>query len=128
MQNEMPQIPDQRQSFPSNPQFDSTDTITMIIEIVFGIFGLMGMGWLYAGQFLYSGLIFGGFLVLLLIETVIIAITGGLCACLALPLNIVIAVVSGLRARDYVRQTGAKGSILYLIIGALVGISLPNVR
>jgi|GEM_PF-1956554 len=124
MQNDSPQSPNQRQSFSQYSQSDSTDTIAMIIEIVFGIFGLMGMGWLYAGNFLYSGLIFIGFVILLLIETVIIVITGGLCACLALPLNIVIAIVSGLRARDYVRQTGAKGSVLYVIIGALVGVLL----
>jgi len=96
----------------------------MIIEIVFGIFGLMGMGWLYVGNFLYAILIFAGFFILLLIEVGVITLTFGICACLFLPLNIVIAVVSGLRVRDHVRQTNAKGSVLYVIIAASIGFLL----
>jgi hypothetical protein len=103
---------------------DSTDTIAMVIEIVFGVFGLMGMGWLYVGNFLYAALIFIGFVILLTIEVVLITLTAGFCACVAFPLNLVIVIVSGLRVRDYVQRTGAKGSVLYVVIAAVVGFLL----
>ena len=113
------------------PRADSTDTIAMIIEIVFGLFGIMGMGWIYVGNLLVGGLLFVGWWVVILIvalsPTILTALTIGLGApaycCLAcmLPLNITVALVSGIRAKDYVRNTNAKGSVLYLILAAVVG-------
>ena len=114
-----PQYPPQQPYYPQ-PR-DSTDSIAMILEIIFGIFGLMGMGWLYAGNILTAVLIFIGFTILLVIEGVLSALTGGICACLAFPVNIAVAVVSGLRVQDYVRRTNARGSIVYVIIAGLIG-------
>jgi len=93
----------------------------MILEIVFGLFGLMGMGWLYAGNILTAVLVFIGFTIFLLIESGLIAVTGGLCACVALPVNIGLAVFSAFRLRDYVRRTRAQGSVLRVVVAALIG-------
>lgn len=103
---------------------ESTDTIAMIIEIVFGIFGALGMGWLYAGNITAGVLIFLGYLVLLGIELLIISFTLGFALCLIVPVNIVIAAVSGIKVRDYVRNTGARGNVIYLIVGAIGGLLL----
>lgn len=114
------------------PKAESTDTIAMIIEIVFGLFGIMGMGWIYVGNLPLGIGLFIGWLIIVLIAflspTLITTLTMGLgvvtYCCLALlpPLNIVGAIVSGIRARDYVRNTGAKGSILHLILAAIIGV------
>ena len=114
-------------SAPYQHSLDNTDTVAMILEIVFGIFGLMGMGWLYAGNILTSILIFIGFTLFLLVESGLIAITGGLCACVALPANIGIAVFSAFRVRDYVRRTGARGSVLRVVIAGLIGFLVVSV-
>jgi len=113
------------------PRADSTDTVAMIIEIVFGLFGVMGMGWIYVGNFLVGIGLFIGWLVVVLIAflspTLITALTVGIGAvtycCLALmpPAGIAVAIVSGIRLKDYVRNTGARGSVLYLLIAAIVG-------
>ncbi len=47
--------------------------------------------------------------------------TLGFAGCFILPFNIAVAVISGLKARDYVRNTGAHGSILYVIVAVVLG-------
>ncbi len=116
-----PHLPTQYQQ---QPPSDSTDTIAMIIEIIFGLFGLMGLGWLYARNFIAAIGIFIGYWVLLGIEGVIIAFSGGLCGCLFFPLNIVLIIVSGIKVRDHVRQTGVTGSIMYVIVAVVLAFLL----
>jgi hypothetical protein len=103
---------------------DSSDTIAMILEIVFGLFGILGIGWLYAGNWLVAFGVFGGFIVLVFIELGIATATLGFASCVIVPLNIAIAAISGLRARDYVRNSGATGSIAYVIIGVIIGVTI----
>jgi hypothetical protein len=103
----------------------------MVIEIVFGLFGIMGMGWIYVGR-LGTGIgLFVGWLIVVLIAilspALISALTLGLgvvtycCLVVLPPAGIAAAIVSGLRVRDYVRNTGARGNVGYLIIAAVVG-------
>jgi hypothetical protein len=115
------QHPPPQQPYYPQPQ-DNTDTVAMILEIVFGIFGIMGMGWLYAGNILTAVLIFIGFTIFVLVEAALIALTGGLCGCVAFPLNIGIAVFSAIRVRDYVRRTRSRGSVMYVIIAGIIGL------
>lgn len=105
-----------------SPSSDSSDTIAMMLEIIFGIFGILGMGWLYAGNIPIAIAAFVVFLIVAFIEMAITTATLGIAACLILPVNLAIAVISGLRARDYVRNTGAQGSVLYVVIGIILGI------
>lgn len=100
---------------------DSSDTIAMILEIIFGLCGILGMGWLYAGNIAVAIMAFVGFLIVAMGEIFVASITLGLAGCIILPINLAVAVISGFRVRDYVRNTGAKGSVLYVIIGILVG-------
>ena len=110
--------------FKQSRSSDSADAIAMVVEIIFGLFGVLGMGWLYAGNLPYAIAAFVGYGILVFIEVAIITATLGFAACVAIPLNIAIAVISGLRARDYVRNTGASGSLVVLLIGIIVGIAV----
>jgi len=100
---------------------DSSDTIAMVLEIIFGIFGILGMGWLYAGNIAIAIAAFVGFIIVAFIELAIATATLGFAGCFILPFNIAVAVISGLKARDYVRNTGAHGSILYVIVAVVLG-------
>lgn len=102
-------------------QSDSSDTIAMLVEIIFGFFGILGMGWLYAGNLTFAAIAFVGFIILVFIEMMIATATFGFALCLILPFNIIIAVISGLRVRDYVRNSGATGSVVYLAGGIILG-------
>ena len=101
---------------------DSSDTIAMMLEIIFGFFGILGMGWLYAGNIPVAVAAFIGFLIVAFIEIAISTATLGIAACCILPFNLAVAVISGLRARDYVRNTGAHGSVIYVLIGIILGL------
>ena len=101
---------------------DSSDTIAMTLEIIFGFFGILGMGWLYAGNIPIAVVLFVGFLIVAFIEMAIATATLGVAACLIIPFNLAIAIISGLRARDHVRNTGTHGSIAYVILGIVVGV------
>jgi pSer/pThr/pTyr-binding forkhead associated (FHA) protein len=124
-----PQVPAPPVPAPPNQQVyvqqqlktDSTDTITQFIETIFGIFGLVGVGWLYVGNFKRGFATLIGFMVLLMIEIPIIIFSAGLCGCIIWPLNISAVVISGLQARDYVRQTGAKGTVLNVVLAVVGG-------
>lgn len=111
---------------PNTPSYpsDSSDTIAMVLEIIFGIFGILGMGWLYAGNIPVAIAVFIGFIIVAFVELAIATVTLGTAACCIIPINIAIAIISGLRARDYVRNSGARGSILYVVIGVVVGGSI----
>jgi len=101
---------------------DSSDTIAMMLEILFGFFGILGMGWLYAGNIPMAAILFVGFLIVVFIEMAIATATLGIAACLIVPFNLAVAIISGLRARDHVRNTGAHGSVTYVILGIVVGV------
>lgn len=103
-------------------QSDSSDSIALILEIVFGFFGILGTGWLYAGNITIGLAALIGYLVLIGIETAGIFVTFGLAGCIVVPLNIAIVVVSGIKARDYVRNTGAQGNALYVVLGVAGGL------
>ena len=61
-------------------------------------------------------------MIFVLVEAALIAITGGLCSCVAFPVNIGIAIFSAIRVRDYVHRTRARGSVLYVIIAGIIGL------
>jgi hypothetical protein len=99
---------------------DSTDSIALIIEVLFGIFGALGIGWLYAGNVSMGVVALIGYLVFLFLEGIAIALTGGLAACVVVPVNLAIIVISGFKARDYVRNTGARGNFAYVVLALIV--------
>jgi len=101
---------------------DSSDIIAMVVEVLFGLFGLLGVGWLYAGKFSTAMLMFLGFFVLVFIEAVALFSTIGLATCVIIPLNLAIAVISGVRCRDYVRNSDAQVRVINVILGlTLIG-------
>ncbi|MDH5508484.1 MAG: hypothetical protein OEZ02_14780 [Anaerolineae bacterium] len=108
-------------SAPGSP--DSSDMIAMVLEIIFGFFGILGMGWLYAGNIPMAIGAFVGFLVVALIETAAILLSFGLASCIIIPINLAVAIISGIRARDYVRNSGARGSFVFVLIGIVVGVA-----
>ena len=107
------QLPVQYQA---HPEDDSTGLIALVIETIFGLFGVLGLGWLYVGNYGASLAIFIGYWILLGLELMVVGITGGLLACVTIPLNIVLVVVSGIKAREYALKTGARGSIGHVIL------------
>ncbi len=107
--------------FYATNQSDSSDTIAMLVEIIFGLFGILGMGWLYARNIPLAIAAFIGLTVFVFIEAMVAIVTLGFSLCLTVPLHFVIVAISGVRVRDHVRNTGVTGSIPHLAVGLLGG-------
>ena len=121
-QPQQPYINNQAYNNVQHTPIDSSDTIAMILEIAFGLFGILGIGWLYSGKMSRAAVVFFGYFVVVFIELTVIAATLGVAYCFVAPLNLVIAIISGIKVRDYIRQTGAHGSIVHVILGIILGL------
>ena len=101
-------------------ELDRVASNTRILEVVFGLFGGFGLGWLYAGNY--------GVAIALLIFSVFYSVIGwsiitlsiGICACIYLPISLAIAFLSGNNARAWAMKNRANGSIIRVIVGFII--------
>lgn len=89
---------------PAYPAAKKERGIALILEILPGLFGFLGIGWIYAGNLTVGLIALIGFLVFVAIEVVIAIVTLGFGACCLLPLNIIIVAVSALLLNNYIQQ------------------------
>jgi len=99
---------------------ENTSLIAIIIEIIFGMGGALGMGWLYVGNFGRAALFFIGYIVFCIVEAVLGFVTLGMAAFCFAPLNILAIAFSSIKLREYVRYTGVTGSMLYVVIAFIL--------
>ena len=79
----------------------------MIIEIIGTVLGFMGLGWLYAGRTGTGLLLLFGYWAALVVVVLLSVLTGGIFACIWLPIDIVIAVISGSMAKSALEKDNA---------------------
>jgi len=103
---------------------DTTEIIAIIIEIIFGLVGALGMGWLYVSSFGMAVLIFIGYLIFCIFETYLIVSAWGLAGFCLAPLNILAIAFSSYKLRDWIRETGASGNFLYIMIACALVVGL----
>lgn len=92
------------------PEVQGASTTALILEIIFGFFGLLGVGHVYSGRFALGILLLIGWWVFIGIGAFISSFTLGIGACLFGPLYIAVPIVSGIQARTYVQQRMETGS------------------
>jgi hypothetical protein len=79
-------------------------SIALILEILPGLFGLLGFGWIYAGN-VNSGIIWLiCFLLYTIFASIIAVFTLGISLCLSLPLSIALIVISAVNLNNYTKQ------------------------
>jgi hypothetical protein len=103
---------------------NTTEIIAIIIEILFGLVGALGMGWLYVGSFGVAALIFISYLIFCVFETYLIVVPWGLVGFCLAPLNLLAIAFSSYKLRDRIRQTGASGNFLYVLIACALVVGL----
>lgn len=81
------------------PQKDKS--LGLILEILPGIFGFMGFGWIYANQVAAGILILIGFWVWIAIAVVISMLTGGIFLCCAFPVQVGAIAISAIMLNKY---------------------------
>jgi len=122
---------------PLSPEVQSAATTALILEIVFGLFSLFGIGHVYSGRLGLGLALMVGWWVYIAAAGFISTLTGGLAGCLAIPIYIAAPIFSGIRASAYVKKVGATGSWrsvaivagggCLLIVGAICALSFIGV-
>jgi hypothetical protein len=100
--------------FPPPPQVSSAATVALVLETVFGWFGILGVGHAYSGRVLLAVVLLIGWWIYVAVAVVLLTLTVGISGCLVTPIYIAAPIVSGLYARAYVlrtRRTGSWGSV-----------------
>lgn len=65
-----------------------------MVEVIPGLFGFLGLGWIYSGCTRRGLWILGGVLLWNLFEAGLVAATAGVACCFTLPLNIIMVATS----------------------------------
>lgn len=108
MDNQTPSAPEPDQQvapyddYAFRPQKDRG--IALVLEILPGLFGLLGFGWIYSGNTAAGVLWLIGVLVWDFIALVIVALTSGLACCCTVPVNLTLIAVSSFLLNAYTKQ------------------------
>jgi hypothetical protein len=94
----------------SSPETEGAATTAMWLEIIFGIFSLLGIGHVYSGRTVLGIALMIGWWAYIAVATFISLITLGFGACLFVPLYFAVPIISGIQARTYTQKIGGKGS------------------
>lgn len=93
-----------------SPETSGAANIALVIEVIPGVFGLLGLGHVFSGRVKVGlGVMFGWFLYII-VGSALTSLTLGGAACLTIPILIVIPIVSGYIARTHILKTGATGN------------------
>lgn len=108
----------ERETF--SPEVQAAATTSLILEILFGLFSLLGVGHVYSGRLGLGLALMVGWWVYLAIAGVGSTLTGGLAGCVFVPIYLAAPIISGLQASAYVKKTHATGSwkTVALVAGA----------
>jgi hypothetical protein len=100
---------DTLQNQPLSPATQGASTTALWLETIFGLFGLLGVGHVYAGRIVLGIALMIGWWIYLAIAAVVITITVGVAACLFMPISLAVPIISGIQARTYIQQKGGAG-------------------
>ncbi len=92
------------------PEVQAATTTALILEIVFGLFSLFGIGHVYSGRVGLGLALMLGWWAYIAIAGFLSTLTGGLAGCVFIPIYIAAPIVSGIQASAYVKKIHATGS------------------
>jgi hypothetical protein len=87
------------QAVPQRPAKDRS--IALILEVLPGLFGFLGFGWIYSGNTSTGIIWLIGFLIWTVVATIISIFTGGIGAICWLPISIALIAVSAVSLNKY---------------------------
>jgi len=79
-------------------------SIALILEILPGIFGFLGFGWIYSGNTTTGLLWLIFFLLWVVVSFILVLITGGLAAICTLPIHITCVALSSISLNNYAKN------------------------
>ncbi len=105
----------QRDSYPTDsiaptPEVQGAANISLVLEVLFGLFGILGVGHAYSGRVALGIALMVGWWAYILVAAFIVTVSFGVLSCLMIPIYIAVPIISGLYARTYVLRTGTTGN------------------
>jgi hypothetical protein len=98
------------QNQPLSPATQGASTTALWLETIFGLFGLLGVGHVYAGRIVLGIALMIGWWIYLAIAVAVVTISVGVAACLFAPVSLAVPIISGIQARTYIQQKGSTGN------------------
>jgi len=93
-----------------SPETEGAATTALWLEIIFGLFFLLGVGHVYTGRIGLGIILMIGWWLFMALGGFISSITLGIAACLFVPLYFAVPIISGIQARTYMQKKGGSGS------------------
>jgi hypothetical protein len=93
-----------------SPETEGAATTALVLEIVFGLFSLLGIGHVYGGRTVLGIALMIGWWAFIGVAGFASTITLGIAACLFIPLFIAVPIISGIQARTYLKTQEGTGS------------------
>ena len=93
-----------------SPETEAAATTALWLEIIFGLFSLLGVGHIYTGRIGLGIILMIGWWLFIALSVFISTATLGISACLCIPLYFVVPIISGIQARTYIQKTGGTGN------------------
>ena len=112
---------------PTDPASEGAATTALWLEIIFGLFSLLGVGHVYSGRVILGIALMIGWWIYIAATAFFSSITVGFGACLCIPLYFIVPIVSGIQARTYVQTRGGRGSWTSVILVAGGGCLLATI-
>lgn len=94
----------------TSPETEGAASTALWLEIIFGLFSLLGVGHVYSGRVILGIGLMIGWWIYIAASAFFSSVTVGIGACLCVPLFFVVPILSGIQARTYVQSTGGRGS------------------
>ena len=94
----------------ASPETEGAATTALWLEIIFGLFSLLGIGHVYTGRIGLGIILMIGWWLFIALGVFISMVTLGIAACLFVPLYFAVPIISGIQARTYIQKTGGTGN------------------
>lgn len=91
-------------SSPSIGRVSKDRSIALILEILPGLFGFLGFGWIYSGNTNTGVIWLVSVLAWDLVAAFIVVLTAGIGACFTIPVNIVLVAISASSLNNFTKQ------------------------
>jgi hypothetical protein len=106
------------------PAVQSAASTALALEIIFGFFGLLGIGHIYGGRIVLGILLMVGWWIAIGASWLFMLGTLGLGACLAVPAFFAGFIISGIKAKGYVLETGDTGDWTRVALAVVGGLAV----
>ena len=94
----------------TSPEVEGASNIALVLEIVFGLFGLLGIGHVYTNRIAVGIGLLIGWWIYIIVAVFIGSLTLGFGFCLFVPIYIAVPIISGIQARTYAKSAGETGN------------------